>query len=525
MSANPACSSLAWKVRHSLPSTRVAQYVRMSTEHQQYSTENQSLAIEEYAKAHSMEIVQTYADHGKSGLNLAGRASLKSLLADVQAGSVAFEAVLVYDVSRWGRFQDADESASYEYALKCAGIRIHYCAEQFENDGSLPSALIKTLKRAMAAEYSRELSVKVFAGQCRLIELGFRQGGPAGYGLRRHLVDQDRNLKQVLRDGERKSLQTDRVVLAAGPASEVLIVQRIFKSFTQESKAERSIAESLNGEGILSNLGRPWTRESIHQILTNPKYIGCNVYNRRSFKLKLKRVKNPPEMWILKRGAFDAIVSLEMFEDALRIIEARHRSYTDEDLLARLRILLTQKGKLSCFIINEAEDMPSSSIYVSRFGSLPRAYSLIGWSSGRNYEYLQINRNIRAQYKPLVDEIVAQLKAINATVSRDETTDLLTINSEYTAALVLARCQTTQAGNQRWIVRLDNALQPDITIAARLRPGNEEVLDYYLLPSIADLGLSLRFASHNPLFLEVFRFDDLSFFMAIAKRAALEEAA
>jgi hypothetical protein len=43
----------------------------------------------------------------------------------------------------------------------------------------------------MAGEYSRELSAKVFAGQCRLIELSFRQGGHAGYGLRRRLVDQN----------------------------------------------------------------------------------------------------------------------------------------------------------------------------------------------------------------------------------------------------------------------------------------------------------------------------------------------
>ena len=66
------------------------------------------------------------------------------------------------------------------------------------SDGSLSSTIIKSMKRAMAGEYSRELSVKVFSGQCRLITLGFRQGGPAGYGLRRQLVDQ---LDRVLTPG------------------------------------------------------------------------------------------------------------------------------------------------------------------------------------------------------------------------------------------------------------------------------------------------------------------------------------
>jgi hypothetical protein len=53
---------------------------------------------------------------------------------------------------------------------------------QFENDGSPVSTAVKGVKRAMADEYSREFSAKVLNGQSPLIELGFRQGGPAGYG-------------------------------------------------------------------------------------------------------------------------------------------------------------------------------------------------------------------------------------------------------------------------------------------------------------------------------------------------------
>ena len=160
-----------------LPFRLAAQYVRMSTEHQQYSTENQGDKILEYALSHGLEIVRTYADEGKSGLNIGGRSGLQMLLADVEAQRTDFEFVLVYDVSRWGRFQDADESAHYEYVCKKAGIKVIYCAEQFENDGSPVATIVKGVKRAMAGEYSRELSAKVFTGQCRLIELGYRQGG------------------------------------------------------------------------------------------------------------------------------------------------------------------------------------------------------------------------------------------------------------------------------------------------------------------------------------------------------------
>src|SRR6201985_3609997 len=122
---------------------RAAIYVRMSTEHQQYSIVNQADAIERYAAEHKLTIVKKFVDSGKSGLALAGRPALRQLLLEVISGDTQFEHVLVYDVSRWGRFQDADESAYYEFICKDAGIQIIYCAEEFENDGSVSSTVLK----------------------------------------------------------------------------------------------------------------------------------------------------------------------------------------------------------------------------------------------------------------------------------------------------------------------------------------------------------------------------------------------
>lgn len=507
-----------------LPS-RAAQYVRMSTEHQQYSPENQVDVIRQYAVSHNMEIVQVYSDHGRSGLNIAGREGLNQLMSDVEAKQAHFSALLVYDVSRWGRFQDVDESAYYEYVLKRAGIRVHYCAEQFENDGSMSSSVLKTLKRSMAAEYSRELSVKVFSGQCRLIELGFRQGGPAGYGLRRQLIDRDRNPKSLLARGDRKSLQTDRVILVPGPEEEVETVRRIYDLFVSEGKTEREIMEMLNGRDVLGEHGRPWTRATVHQVLTNPKYIGANIYNRRSFKLKHKRVKNPGQMWIWRDGAFEPIVTARLFEQAKTIIESRHHHLSDQDLLERLRELLRAQGRLSGILIDEAEEMPSSSCYSSRFGSLPRAYALIGWTPDRDFAYIEINRKLRRKHSVIIGSILDQLVSLGATVSLNEENDLLIINSEYTASLVLSRCRETRAGSHRWQIRFDESLNPDIIIAARLQPGNEEILDYYLLPRLDVLAERLCLRPENGLILDVYRFNNLNFFMEMAQRAQVEGAA
>lgn len=90
--------------------------------------------------------------------------------------------MLVYDVSRWGRFQDTDEAAHYEFLCKSAGVPIHYCAESFKNNSSSPAVIMKTLKRVMAAEYSRDLSQRLSRTKKILTEHGFRAGGTAGYG-------------------------------------------------------------------------------------------------------------------------------------------------------------------------------------------------------------------------------------------------------------------------------------------------------------------------------------------------------
>lgn len=501
---------------------RAAQYVRMSTEHQQYSTMNQSDKIREYADNRGIEIVRTYADDGKSGLSIGGRASLRRLIDDVESGETDFTIILVYDVSRWGRFQDADESAYYEYICRRAGVQVAYCAEQFENDGSQSSTIIKNVKRVMAGEYSRELSTKVFAGQCRLIELGFRQGGPAGYGLRRVLIDQLGQAKGELRHGEHKSLQTDRVILTPGPESEVRIVNDMFRWLIHEDLSISEIAGRLNGMGVRTEHDRHWSNATVRQILTNEKYIGNNVFNRQSFKLKKLHVKNPPEMWIRKEGAFEGIVPVETFFTVQQILLARTTKYTDEGLLEKLRQLYQGKGTLTGIIIDQSPEMPNSSIYRNRFGSLNKAYEMVGFRPERGQEFLEINRRLRKLHPEIVERTRHTIAELGGEVWRDPKTDLLHLNQELVISLVLARCQMLPSGLQRWRIRFDITHSiPDVTVAIRLDPFNHSELDYYLLPKLDLPNRELKVTDRNIADFECFRFDDLNFFYGMSVRERL----
>jgi DNA invertase Pin-like site-specific DNA recombinase len=497
----------------------------MSTEHQQYSTENQREIIRQYAERRGMTIVRTYTDSGKSGLRIDGRDALKQLIQDVENGRADFAAILVYDVSRWGRFQDADESAYYEYICRRAKIDVHYCGEQFENDGSPISTIVKGVKRAMAGEYSRELSAKVFIGQCRLIELGFRQGGPAGYGLRRMLRDVNGQQKGVLDRGEQKSIQTDRVILVPGPAEEIEIVRWIYQTFVEDRIAESKLAQMLNQRGIVTDLGRAWTRATVHQILINEKYIGNNVYNRISFKLKKKRVLNPPEMWIRGSAAFESVVSPDLFLKAQEIIHDRGRRYSDDELLQQLRALLQKAGHLSGILIDETEGMPSSSIFRHRFGSLLRAYTLISYDPQRDYRFIETNRHLRQMHPRIVTHIIDEIRRLGGKTDHDPFNDLVTVNGEFSVSIVLARSLQKEDGSFRWLIRVDAGLRPDITVVARMDSENREALDYYLLPRLDITFERLMLSEDNPVSIETFRFDTLDFFFGMARRICIPEAA
>src|SRR5438552_18252629 len=233
-----------------MTSVPAAQLLRMSTEHQRYSFANQTARIQQYADMNGFLIVQTYSDAAQSGLVLKRRSGLLQLLHDVMSGTASFKAILVYDVSRWGRLQDSDEAAHYEFVCKSAGSPVNYWAEAFPNDGRLLSSLSKALKRTMAAEYSRELGVKVLEGQKRLARLGFKQGGVPGYGLRRMLVSADGDAKQLLANGERKSIATDRVILVPGPREEAKIVRDIYCMLIAENHIVYNIDSELNRKGI-----------------------------------------------------------------------------------------------------------------------------------------------------------------------------------------------------------------------------------------------------------------------------------
>lgn len=293
--------------------------------------------------------------------------------------------------------------------------------------------------------------------------------------------------------------------------------------FLNEQKSERVIASELNRLGIVGENNSQWTRSKIHQILTNEKYIGHNIFGKTSFKLKREFIKNPESEWVRYNNAYPAIVPIEIFMAAQEIILARSVRLTDSQLLEALKSLLVKKGQLSGFIIDEDEFIPSSSTYRHRFGSLLKAYALIDYTPNRNYDYIKTNHFVSNYRQTIVNDLITGVHTVNGWVEPNNESSLFRINDEFDLSLVLSRCYSRPSGRRYWKIKFDRYYTPDITIAVRMDASNQYPLDYYILPTIDNVYHELMMNDMNPYYLEFYRFPSLIPFFNLVRRSVLME--
>ena len=492
--------------------TNAAQYCRMSTESQNYSIENQKKAIAKYAEEHGFEVVRSYEDPGVSGLSIQRRRGLKRLLQDVLENNSPFRVILVYDVSRWGRFQDVDEAAHYEFLCRSAGVQVIYCAEQFTNDGSFTSDLMKAIKRTMAGEYSRELSVKVSAGQRLMVARGFWMHSRAPYGMRRMLLSPSGKHKGVLERGDHK-LKSDRVTLVPGPNTEIAVVRKIFRSFLKRHGSDEfsRIANELNKLGLKYSTGRDWTRNEVRRVLTNPAYAGINVWGRRTKLLSGRIVENSHPTWTTCLNAFSSIISRQTFEKTQEVLAHWWRRRTDAELLAGLKELYRKHGKITRkLMLNSRIGGPST--YSARFGSLINAYRLVGYEAPKRYvETVEHTRSTWAEEQSLANSICSIFPSRVTLLRRKECeAPILLLDTGTTVTIRTCRSYTLQTGRKQWKASIwQRRFDADLVLLALYDSVNSHLSTFYLtFKSCIPPGF-YKFRKEHPVVKNAVRLKDL----------------
>jgi DNA invertase Pin-like site-specific DNA recombinase len=326
----------------------IAYYRHSAEDKQENSVPIQRGHAEKFAQQYNIDIIHEEADEGKTGL-LADRPGFKNLFNNWILNEEAphFDYILVYDVSRWGRFQDQDEAAHYEFECKQRKKKVIYIARGFpKEEQQLISHLQTSIERYMAAEYSCQLSDKVFYGCVKVSEQGFSAGGTACYGMTRLLLDENKKPIKALKKGEWKSLSNERITFTPAKDETAQVVKDIFRLLVDEWKTPKEIALKLNSENVLSPGGFSWDAQKVRHILTNETYTGARIYNKTWGRLKQKNRNNPRNEWVIKHNAFQGLITQERFRSAQE----------------RLYWLMPSKWKRGTYLTRKAEKLMKNEV-------------------------------------------------------------------------------------------------------------------------------------------------------------------
>ena len=462
----------------------VAYYRHSAQERQENSVEIQQDQVRKFASDNGVEIIEEFIDRGKTGLITDGRDAFKKMLSGIETGKYDCDYVLVLDVSRWGRFQDTDTAAYYTSLCAMHGKPVIYTSIGFPPKSDLIHTLRINIERYQAANYSRELSSKVFKGCAKIASQGYRAGGMPPYAMHRLLLDERRQPVQELSPGQRKSIQNQRVTLTPGEPAQIAVVKRIFRVFTQGRKSPKQIACTLNAEGVPSPGDAEWTASAVSGILTNELYAGTMVYNKTTQRLKSPSRSNPHEDWVRTANAFPAIIERSVFDHAQAVMakarEEHAKKYSEEDMVERLRAVYERYGIVHSSLIAHEHGMVSAGTYAQRFGGMTGAYQRL---------FGAVIASRRA-------EVAGILKA--AVPDAVECDDFLVLR-DYVSVLIQPVVPFPLGYEASWSFVADNRPEVDITLGVPLSNGGEfAILGYMLLPRLMVGGRHIRIASTQP---------------------------
>lgn len=275
---------------------RVAAYCRVSTdsEDQLNSFAAQQSYYNDYIRKHdNWQLAEIYADEGITGTSAKKRKDFQRLLADCRNGRI--DKVLVKSISRFAR--NTTECLEAVRELKSLGISIFF--EEHNIDTKMVSSEMLTAVIASCAQAESEsISRNMRWSVQKRMESGTFNTCRAATGFR---------------------LSEDGLRIAP---EEAPVIYGIFADYLQ-GKNSREIAERLNAENVL---GRVWNRKLVDYILTNERYAGNAILQKKYRTESIPRIKKPnlgerPMYFV--QNSNPAIVTQEMFDRAAQLRSSR----------------------------------------------------------------------------------------------------------------------------------------------------------------------------------------------------------
>jgi DNA invertase Pin-like site-specific DNA recombinase len=510
----PARANLAPSEPH-----RAALYLRMSTERQKYSIENQACVLYAYAVEHEIEVVKQFRDEAKSGLTFEGRPAMRQLIEEAQSGHCEFNFILTYDVSRWGRFQDTDESAYYEHLCRQAGIRVVYCAEGFDDYEGPISFVLKCLKRTMAAEYSRDLSQKVTDARWRMAKAALHTGSRPRIGLRRAVVNKDDEVVGTVEDGCCRRQLGDRLMIRPGPEHEQVVVRRIFLQYAELLLSIPAIVKGLNEDPVARLKRRTWTFDMVRQMLIDERYIGNVVIRSFHQPGQIERAKTPTKI-IRHESLFQPIVPVEHFRAAAKRLSQTWKPCDKAAMLETLKDIYATNGRVTGQLVDSYRGGRSHVSYLNHFGGMVNAYVAAGIQLSRDYSWIERNASNKEDRTRIMEFVTCCLQEQGHSVEVDYENYLVNVDGAWGMHIKLVRARHRKTGYAQWAFGLVDAHRTDLLLLIRLDRAGTRMEDMYLVPtlSIRRVPDRVTLAHVNNLGTDMYRISTLADIAQLATR-------
>jgi hypothetical protein len=390
-------------------------------------------------------------------------------------------------------------SATYSAECKKHGKQVIYTTLGMPRPDDPLYPVYLQFERFRAAQYSKELSVKVSHGCIKIAQQGYWVGGSPPYGYDRLLLDEARKPVHVLEPHQKKGIQNQRVTLTLGPEEQVSTVRRIFSELIDLGHDLEQIAESLNRDGIRSARGGPWNAGKIRRIVVNQIYAGMMVYNKTTQKLMTPTRRNPLKDWVRTPGAFAPLVEQFVFDHAQAILAQAALRYTPDIMLEHLDRLYREHGFLRPSLLRADAAAPSATTYATHFTSLDAAYQQV---------FRAAVSAVRTEVESLLRGLVEEVECYD---------DFLVVNRKFTV-LIQPAGPVPHGYTNYWYFLPDARGMVDITLGVPVSGSKgPEILGYLALPRLLVQSRGIRLFSSSEALLAMYGHAGLDIILKLAR--------
>ena len=238
-------------------------------------------------------MVKVYADEGELAVTT-DRTMFQQMRIDARKGK--FDAIIVHKFDRFARnrYDALAIKSLFRYDYK---IKVFSSTEPSEDSDGVIGALIEGIMECVADWYSRNLANEVKKGKKERSLQGFHNNqAPFGY-------DKDEQ-KILIRN-----------------AHEFAGLLMAFNAYSHGNFSDADVAKLLNEQGYRTKLGRPFSKDTVRDMLQNQTYLGKVRYQEFQRNADRSRSRSAPIQWF--DGQHEALIPQDLFDQCQKAREHR----------------------------------------------------------------------------------------------------------------------------------------------------------------------------------------------------------